>query len=70
MGEAVVRSVDKEGAHVVLFSANLEFAVLDVYSVRALAWVAMENEPVLVLIERMSDLLIFPKRGSCPSAWK
>ena len=43
MGEAVVRGVDKEGAYVVLFSANLEFAVWEVYSVLALAWVAMEN---------------------------
>ena len=30
MSKVVVRSVDKEGAYAVLFSANLEFAVWDI----------------------------------------
>ena len=70
MSEAVLRSVDKKGAHVVLFSANLEVAIWDIHSVLALAGVAMKNESVLVFVERVPDLLVFAEEGSCPSARK
>ena len=59
MSEAVVRGMHKEGAHVVLFSANLEFAIWDVHSVLTLAGVVMEDKSVLIYIKRVPDFLVF-----------
>ena len=53
--------MDKEGTHVVMLSANLQFTVWDVDSVLALAWVALEDESIVICIERVPDLLVFPE---------
>ena len=39
-------SVDKEGTHVVMLSANLQLTVRNIHSVLALAGVALEAESV------------------------
>ena len=59
--EAVVTGVDKEGTHVVMLSANLEFAIWDVDSVLSLDRMMLEDGSVLVCIERVPDLLFFTK---------
>ena len=59
MSEAVVRGMHKEGAHVVLFSANLEFAVWDIHSVLTLAGVGMEDKSVFIYVKRVPDFLVF-----------
>ena len=60
--------MDKEGTHVVMLSANLEFTVWDVESVLALARVTLEDESIFVCVERVPDLLVFAKErvlGEC-----
>ena len=54
-----MRSVDKESVHVVLFSADLEFAVWDVDSVLTFVGVTMEDESIFINIEEVPDLLVF-----------
>ena len=61
--KAVVSGVDKEGTHVVMLSANLEFAIWDIDSVLTLARVTMEDESLFTSIEGMSDLLVFAEEG-------
>ena len=51
--------MDKEGTHVVMLSANLEFAIQNIYSALALARLTLEDESFFVCVEWMPDLLVF-----------
>ena len=63
MCKAVVCRVDEEGIYVIIFSANLEFAIWDIDSVLTLARVTMEDESLFISIEGMPDLLVFAEEG-------
>ena len=50
--------MDKEGTHVVMLSAYLQFSVWDIHSVLALAGMMLEDESFVVCIEKVPDLLV------------
>ena len=50
-----------EGTHVVRLSPNLQFTVRNIHTVLALAGVALEDESIVIWVERVLDLLLFPE---------
>ena len=56
-------SVNKEGTHVVMLSADLQLTVRNIHSVLALAGVTLEYESIFVGVEWMPDLLAFDEEG-------
>ena len=51
--------MDKEDTHVVIFSADLQFAIWDVHSVLALTGVTLEDESFFICVEWVTDYLVF-----------
>ena len=51
--------MDKESTYVVIFSTDLQLTVRNIHSVLDLAGVSLEEESIVVCIERVPDLLDF-----------
>ena len=48
--------MDKQYAHIVVFSTNLQLTVQNIHSVLALAIVALMYESIFVCVERVRDV--------------